>query len=208
MPGLFAVKRLLLVAIVGGAACVLASSAASTNDPVTSLPVYPGVTDPDPLPKASVCRKTMQEDFYMVMGQNVDVVVDWYARHLAGYKKYHAITDHRSQDTFFNSDGTKKSLSPVIRTIPKCSPSRMAVFSPASRSLRGHRLIPANKYASNSGETSGAAPKYPLAVKASGSPSTIRNSPNWKSGPTQDLKDSKAQEAHQSFRRVGRCQHK
>ena len=108
MQRLFVIKRLLLITIVGGAACVFAGSAASTSDSVTSLPVYPGVTDPDPLPKANVCRKAMQGDFYMVMGQKVDVVVDWYAKHLAGFKKYHAITDHRSQDTFFNSDGTQE----------------------------------------------------------------------------------------------------
>ena len=107
MPGLFAIKRLLLITIVSGAACVFAS-APSTSDPVTSLPVYPGVTDPDPLPKANVCRKAMQGDFYMVMGQKVDVVVNWYAKHLAGFRNYHAITDHRSQDTFFNSDGTQE----------------------------------------------------------------------------------------------------
>ncbi len=104
----FVTKLWLLTTIVGGAACVFAGSAPSTNDPVTGLPVYPGVTDLDPLPRANVCSKAMQGDFYMVMGQNVDVVVNWYARHLAGFKKHHAISDHRSQDTFFNSDGTQE----------------------------------------------------------------------------------------------------
>ena len=108
MKGLFLIKCLLLITIAGGAVCAFANSACSTNDAVTGLPVYPGVTDPDPLPKASVCRKPMQGDFYMVMGQKVDVVVDWYARHLNGFKRYHAVTDHRSQDTFFSSDGTQQ----------------------------------------------------------------------------------------------------
>ena len=108
MQRLFVIKHLLLITIVGGSAWVFASSAAPTNDPVTSLPVYPGVTDPDPLPRANVCRKAMQGDFYMVMGQKVDIVVDWYAKHLVGFKKYHAMTDHRSQDTFFNLDGTQE----------------------------------------------------------------------------------------------------
>jgi hypothetical protein len=108
MPGLFGVKLLLLTTVVGSSACLFAGSAASTSDPVTSLPVYPGVTDPDPLPKASVCRKAMEGDFYIVMGEKADAVVDWYARHLPGFKKYHAVTDHRSQDTFFNSDGTQE----------------------------------------------------------------------------------------------------
>ena len=103
MPKPFVIKCLLLIS----AACILAG-AASTNDAVTGLPVYPGVTDPDPLPKASVCRQAMEGDFYMVMGQKVDVVVDWYVKHLVGFKKYHAVTDHRSQDTFFNSEGTQE----------------------------------------------------------------------------------------------------
>ena len=108
MKGLFLVKCLLLVTVIGGAACLFASSVSSTSDSVTGLPVYPGVTDPNPLPRANVCRKAMQGDFYMVMGQKVDVVVDWYVKHLVGSKKYHAVTDHRSQDTFFNSDGTQE----------------------------------------------------------------------------------------------------
>lgn len=107
MPKPFVIKCLLFISIVGSAARLVAG-AASTSDPVTSLPVYPGVTDPDPLPRANVCRKAMQGDFYMVMGQKVDVVVGWYARHLTGFRKYHAISDRRSQDTFFNSDGTQE----------------------------------------------------------------------------------------------------
>lgn len=108
MPRLSMVKRLSLITIVVGPACIFASSVAYANDPVTSLPVYPGLTDSDPLPQASVCRKAMQGDFYIVMGQKVEAVVDWYAKHLAGFKKHHAITDHRSQDTFFSSDGTQE----------------------------------------------------------------------------------------------------
>ena len=108
MKGLFLVKCLLLVTVIGSAACLFASSVSSTSDSVTSLPVYPGLTDPNPLPRANVCRKAMEGDFYMVMGQKVDVVVDWYVKHLVGFKKYHALTDHRSQDTFFNSEGTQE----------------------------------------------------------------------------------------------------
>ena len=108
MKGLFLVKCLLLVTVIGGLACLFASSVSSTSDSVTGLTVYPGLTDPNPLPRANVCRKAMQGDFYMVMGQKVDVVVDWYVKHLVGFKKYHAVTDHRSQDTFFNSDGTQE----------------------------------------------------------------------------------------------------
>ena len=41
MPGLFVIKRWLLITIVGGVAWAFAGSAAFTNDAVTSLPVYP-----------------------------------------------------------------------------------------------------------------------------------------------------------------------
>jgi hypothetical protein len=122
MQTVFVLKRLLLIALMGSAACLFAGGAASANDPVTSLPVYPGMTEPDPLPKANVCRKAMQGDFYMVMGKNVDVVVDWYARHLAGYRKYHAVTGHRSQDSFFNSNGT-------LEVTVTGSPNSTEVFS-------------------------------------------------------------------------------
>jgi hypothetical protein len=36
----------------------------STTDPLTNLPLYPGITDPDPLPKATVCKSQMKGDFY------------------------------------------------------------------------------------------------------------------------------------------------
>jgi hypothetical protein len=82
------------------------SDAATTNDPLTGLPVYPGVTDSNPLPQSGFCGKQMQKDLYIVMGKRVDVVKKWYVGHLPGYRKYHAVTDGRSQDTFFSPNGS------------------------------------------------------------------------------------------------------
>ena len=82
------------------------ANAATTNDPLTGLPVYPGVTGSNPLPQSEFCGKQMQQDFYIVMGDKVDVVTKWYVGHLPGYRKYHAVTDGRSQDTFFSPDGS------------------------------------------------------------------------------------------------------
>ena len=48
----------------------------------------------------------MQKDFYIVMGNKVDVVTKWYVGHLPGYRKYHAVADGRSQDTFFSPNGS------------------------------------------------------------------------------------------------------
>jgi hypothetical protein len=82
------------------------AAAAPTNDPLTGLPVYPGVTGSNSLPQSGFCGKQMQKDFYIVMGNKVDVVTKWYVGHLPGYRKYHAVIDGRSQDTFFSPDGS------------------------------------------------------------------------------------------------------
>ena len=96
-----------LIAIVIVAACINVD-AASTSDPLTGLPVYPGVSTPSPLPKAIFCGKQMEKDVYIVMGKRVDVVTAWYARHLPGHRRYHFSADGRSQDTFFSRDGTQE----------------------------------------------------------------------------------------------------
>lgn len=102
--------RPLLLAVMTCAAVLTCGAYAggSTNDPLTGLPLYPEVTDSNPLPKATVCKSQMQGDFYMVRGNKVDTVTDWYAKHLNDFKKYHATTGSRSQDTFFSSDGKQE----------------------------------------------------------------------------------------------------
>ena len=102
------IKLMFLALEITIAVFVFAAGATSANDSLTGLPIYPGVTDPNPLPKANLCGKAMVGDFYIVMGNKVDVVVGWYAQHLSGFKKYHALVDGRSQDTFWSSDGTQE----------------------------------------------------------------------------------------------------
>jgi hypothetical protein len=80
MPLLLAVMTCAAVLTFG------ANADGSANDPLTGLPLYPGVTGSNPLPK----------------------VTDWYAKHLTGFKKYHAVTGSRSRDTFFSSDGKQE----------------------------------------------------------------------------------------------------
>jgi hypothetical protein len=82
------------------------ANAVTTNDPLTGLPVYPGVAGSNPLPRSDFCGKQMQKDFYIVMGNKVDVVTKWYLAHLPGYRKYHAVIDGRSQDIFFSPNGS------------------------------------------------------------------------------------------------------
>jgi hypothetical protein len=116
-----------------------------TSDPLTNLPLCPGVTDPDPLPKATVCKSQTNRDFSIVRGNRVDTVADWYSKHLNGFKKYHPVMDGRTKGTFFNSDGTQEVTvtgtpnSPDVCSIsygrfePGLSVSQMATFNTGKR---------------------------------------------------------------------------
>jgi hypothetical protein len=84
-----------------------------TADPLTNLPLYPATDSrlhlgnaPTRLPDSHMCKSTMQTDFYVVFDSKVAATVAWYAAHLTGFKKTHAYANNRSQDTFYNADGT------------------------------------------------------------------------------------------------------
>ena len=84
-----------------------------TTDPLTGLPVYPATdsrlhlgNEPVRLPSSSVCKSIMQADFYSVYDSKVDATLAWYDAHLPGFKKTHAYAANRSQDTFYNANGT------------------------------------------------------------------------------------------------------
>jgi hypothetical protein len=100
--------RWMVVAILASLLLASSSEATSSDDPLTGLPVYPGISNPSTLPRSTFCGKGMQHDFYIVMGNKIDAVTSWYTRHLGGFHKYHAVTDGRSQDTFFSPDGTRE----------------------------------------------------------------------------------------------------
>jgi hypothetical protein len=48
----------------------------------------------------------MQADFYTVYDSKVDATLGWYGAHLPGFKRTHAYAGNRSQDTFYNPEGT------------------------------------------------------------------------------------------------------
>jgi hypothetical protein len=48
----------------------------------------------------------MQTDFYTIYDSKVDATLVWYSAHLPGFKKTHAYAANRSQDTFYNPEGT------------------------------------------------------------------------------------------------------
>jgi hypothetical protein len=84
-----------------------------TTDPLTGLPVYPATdsrlhlgNEPIRLPSSSVCKSLMQADFYSIYDSKVDATLAWYDTHLRGFQKTHAFAANRSQDTFYNSNGT------------------------------------------------------------------------------------------------------
>jgi hypothetical protein len=84
-----------------------------TEDPLTNLPLYPATdsrlhlgNEPTRLPESNVCGSKMQADFYTVYDSKVDATLAWYGAHLPGFKKTHAYAANRSQDTFYNPDGS------------------------------------------------------------------------------------------------------
>jgi hypothetical protein len=84
-----------------------------TVDPLTGLPLHPATdsrlnlgNDPTRLPESFVCNSKMQTDFYTVYNAKVDATILWYSSRLSDFKKTHAYAANRSQDTFYNADGT------------------------------------------------------------------------------------------------------
>jgi hypothetical protein len=84
-----------------------------TNDPLTGLPLYPATdsrlhlgNEPTKLPESNICRSKMQADFYSVYDSKVNATVAWYAAHLKGFRKTHAYAGGRSQNAFYNEEGT------------------------------------------------------------------------------------------------------
>jgi hypothetical protein len=84
-----------------------------TADPLTNLPLYAATdsrlhlgNEPTRLPESNVCGIKMQADFYTVYDSKVDATLGWYSTHLPGFKRTHAYAANRSQDTFYNPEGT------------------------------------------------------------------------------------------------------
>jgi hypothetical protein len=100
--------KLVSIAVFG--LCVVltgAGRAAPTVDPLTGLPLYPGAgPDPTHMPDTRICKSALKANFYFVSDSKVDATVAWYASHLQGFHKHHSYNDRRTQDTFFNADGT------------------------------------------------------------------------------------------------------
>jgi hypothetical protein len=108
-------KSSVILAIVFEMCCAVTASGAKllTTDPLTGLPLYPATdsrlhlgNEPTRLPESIVCGSKMQADFYTVYDSKEDATIAWYSAHLPAFKKTHAYVANRSQDTFYNADGT------------------------------------------------------------------------------------------------------
>jgi len=97
---------LLLTAVAVFTLVVPAHGAGPTNDPVSGLPLAPGMTPSNEPLSITICGKPAQANQNF---DNATVAADiaWYKAHLPGYHMVHAFWDNRSQDTFFSPDGTK-----------------------------------------------------------------------------------------------------
>jgi hypothetical protein len=99
-------NSLLLPIAISVLALAMPAFAGSANDPVSGLPLPPGVTaSNDPL-SITICGKPAQANQVFSRAAVADDIA-WFKAHLPGYHLVHAFWDGRSQDTFFSPDGTK-----------------------------------------------------------------------------------------------------
>ena len=97
---------LLLTAVAVFTLVVPAHGAGPTNDPVSGLPLAPGMTPSNEPLSITICGKPAQANQLFGNATVADDIA-WFKAHLPGYHMVHAFWDDRSQDTFFSPDGTK-----------------------------------------------------------------------------------------------------
>jgi hypothetical protein len=102
-----AVTKLLLFPIaISVLALAMPAFAGSANDPVSGLPLPPGVTAGNNPLSITICGKPAQANQAFSDATVADDIA-WFKAHLPGYHMVHAFWDDRSQDTFVSPDGTK-----------------------------------------------------------------------------------------------------
>ena len=104
-------NKLLFCAVIFGFGLAIAADYAATGktDPLTGLPLYPAIAEgaiPIKLPEVMICKSKMQTNMYPVGDAKIDATLAWCVAHLQGFKQAHAYSDGRSQNAFYNSDGT------------------------------------------------------------------------------------------------------
>lgn len=95
-----------LAAMLAFSFSALAGSAPATTDALTKLPLISSADSLMQLPDTQMCKSKMQTDFYSMKSGKLNATIAWYTAHLSGFHKTHAYGVDRSQDTFYNADGT------------------------------------------------------------------------------------------------------
>jgi hypothetical protein len=147
----YSAKLFLLIALFALVGFAFSARAAdSATDPVSGLPLFPGMTPENSPMKIVVCKKQAQINLYHPDDQSVAKDLAWYTARLPGYRKHHFDWDRRSQDTLYSPDGTKAvnivgSPSPYNDNVfgvsymtfqPGLTEHEMAVFSPSNTSCK------------------------------------------------------------------------
>jgi hypothetical protein len=78
---------------------------AASIDPLTRLPIYPGMEYVS-ASSEGVCGTMIREATYSPRQGNLTTVDQWFAAHLAGFKRIHGTNRNYPYDVFINSDGT------------------------------------------------------------------------------------------------------
>jgi opacity protein-like surface antigen len=99
-------KSFLLLIALSLLALATPAYASSTTDPVSGLPLPPGLTPSNDALSITICKTPAQANQYFVQ-DTVAAEIAWFKAHLPGYHMVHAFWSDRSQDTFFSPDGTK-----------------------------------------------------------------------------------------------------
>jgi hypothetical protein len=92
---IFSVILITLAASPGGAA---------QTDPITQLPLYPGITFVNKAAQ-NVCGTTVASDTFSAQGA-IATVEAWYSAHLNGFKKIKGAARNYPYDIFVNADST------------------------------------------------------------------------------------------------------
>jgi opacity protein-like surface antigen len=100
-------KSFLLLVAISVLALAAPAFAGSANDPVSGLPLAPGMTPSNDALSITICGKPAQANQYLDAPDTVPTAIARYKAHLPGYHMVHAVWSDRSQDTFFSPDGTK-----------------------------------------------------------------------------------------------------
>jgi hypothetical protein len=101
-----------VAALLIGALSFPAQSADSNVEPLTKL-AFPSAgapitfyNDPNRMDDVPVCKSSAIMVLYTARTGTVSEAVAWYTSHLPGFKHIHGMGSGRSQDAFYNSDGT------------------------------------------------------------------------------------------------------